>query len=146
VPPEAEAAFNAALAGNPKDGAARYYLGQVYASRNDSARALALWRSLLADTPPNAPWRAALVDRIAMLTAQGGGGPDISVMVQSLAARLSLHPDDPEGWQRLIRSYAVLGARDKAVAALADARRALRNNPAALAQLAREAGELKLLK
>jgi len=67
-------------------------------------------------------------------------------MVQSLAARLSLHPDDPEGWQRLIRSYAVLGARDKAVAALADARRALRNNPAALAQLAREAGELKLLK
>ncbi|HEY8699328.1 MAG TPA: tetratricopeptide repeat protein [Rhizomicrobium sp.] len=146
TPPDAEAAFSLALAANPKDNAARFYLGQLYASRNDRARALALWQSLLADTPPNAPWRAALVDRMAMLTGRGGAAPDIGLMVQSLAARLQLHPDDPEGWQRLIRSYAVLGDKEKAVTALAEARRALKENPAALAQLAREAEELKLRK
>jgi cytochrome c-type biogenesis protein CcmH len=146
IPPDAEAAFSLALAANPKDNAARFYLGQLYASRNDRARAFALWRSLLADTPPNAPWRAALIDRMAMLTGRGGASPDIGLMVQSLAARLHLHPDDPEGWQRLIRSYAVLGDKEKAVAALAEARRALKQNPAALAQLAREADELKLRK
>jgi cytochrome c-type biogenesis protein CcmH len=146
IPPDAEAAFSLALAANPKDNAARFYLGQLYASRNDGARALALWQSLLADSPPNAPWRAALVDRMAMLTGRGGAAPDIGLMVQSLAARLQLHSDDPEGWQRLIRSYAVLGDKEKAATALAEARRALKENPAALAQLAREADELKLPK
>jgi cytochrome c-type biogenesis protein CcmH len=144
IPPDAEAAFSLALAANPKDDAARFYLGQLYASRNDRARALALWQSLLADTPPNAPWRTALLDRLAMLTAQGSAAPDVGSMVQSLAARLRLHPDDPEGWQRLIRSYVVLGDSEKAMTALADAREALKANPAALAALAREAGELKL--
>jgi cytochrome c-type biogenesis protein CcmH len=32
---------------------------------------------------------------------------------------------DVEGWLRLVRSYVVLGERDKALAAAADARRAL---------------------
>ena len=35
-------------------------------------------------------------------------------MVESLAARLEENPDDPEGWRRLARSYAVLGEPAKA--------------------------------
>ena len=78
VTPEAEAAFRAALAGDPKDVKARFYLGQAYAERRDSAHALALWQSLLADTPPNAPWRGVLLDRIAILSGMTQAQPNIA--------------------------------------------------------------------
>jgi cytochrome c-type biogenesis protein CcmH len=43
-------------------------------------------------------------------------------MVAGLAARLAAQPDDPEGWVRLVRSYAVLGDGVKRDAALKQAR------------------------
>lgn len=48
-----EAAFKAALALDPKDLKARYYMGFDYAARGDNARAIAIWESLLADIPSN---------------------------------------------------------------------------------------------
>jgi cytochrome c-type biogenesis protein CcmH len=147
VTPEAEATFGGALGFNPKDSASRYYLGMAYAMRRDNARALVMWQSLLADAPPNASWRGALVDRIATLKAQGvGGAPDIAAMVAGLAARLRQNPNDPEGWQRLVRAYAVLGDNAKALAALTDARSAMKRNPQTLAALSAEAKALKLEK
>lgn len=146
VPPEAEAAFEDVLKADPKDRAARYYLGLAYASRRDNAKAIAIWESLLADSPGNAPWRAGLVDRLAMLKSQTGAGPDIGAMVQGLATRLKSQPNDTGGWQRLIRAYAVLGDEDKARAALADARVAMKNDASAIAALASEAKDLKLEK
>jgi cytochrome c-type biogenesis protein CcmH len=139
VPPQAEAAFNAALKINPHDPASRFYLGQVYALRGDRAHALAMWNSLLADTPANTQLHEMLVDRIAALTSQAGGAPDIAAMVAGLAARLKADPDDMQGWQRLIRAYSVLGDKGKAQAALADARSAMKSNAAALAALNAEA-------
>ena len=41
----------------------------------------------------------------------------VQKMVDSLAARLAAHPDDPAGWAMLGRSYAVLGDFGKAAAA-----------------------------
>jgi len=147
VGPEAEDAFSRAVAANPKDFAARFYLGHALAARGDIRRALALWQSLLADSPPNAPWRGRLVDSIAMLKAQSGTGPpDIGQMVAQLANRLHRRPEDPDGWQRLIRAYVVLGDLARAKAALVEARNALSKDAAAQARLALEARELKLLK
>ncbi|HEY5047264.1 MAG TPA: hypothetical protein VII49_04495, partial [Rhizomicrobium sp.] len=144
VTPEAQAAFRAALAGNPRDFASRYYLGLADAARGDSAGAIGLWQSLLADAPPGAPWRGPLLDRIAALKAEGGGAPDIGAMVAGLAGRLKANPDDPQGWQRLVRAYAVLGEREKAQAALKEARAVLKSNGAALSALRVEAASLKL--
>lgn len=146
VTAEAEQAFAHALRDNPKDFAARYYLGQAYANRRDTAHALALWTSLLADAPVNAPWRPELLDRIALLTGRSGAAPDIGAMVASLAARLKAKPKDPQGWQRLIRAYAVLGDAARAQKSLDRARAALKGDAAAIAQLALEARELKLEK
>jgi len=146
VTPAAEAAFDEVLQTNPKDQAARYFLGLAYASRHDNAKAIAIWDGLLADAPVNAPWRAALIDRLAALKAQSGAGPDISAMVEGLAARLRLHANDPQGWQRLIRAYAVLGDEGKARAALAYARVAAKKDASVLAALDAEAKELKLQK
>lgn len=145
VPPEAEAAFTAALTLDPKDMGARYYLGLAGAARGDAAHALLYWNSLLAEVPANSAVHADLVDRIAALTARGGGAaPDISAMVAGLAARLKAHPDDPAGWQRLIRAYAVLGDKDKAHAALADARKAAAGRGDDIAALGAEAKALGL--
>ncbi|MFL5237648.1 MAG: tetratricopeptide repeat protein [Rhizomicrobium sp.] len=144
VSDEAQTAFEAALAQNPKDLAARYYLGVAYAARRKDGRALALWESLLADAPPDATWREGLVDRIAALRSRNGSTPNVGAMVQLLAVRLRSHPNDPEGWGRLVKAWAVLGDTGKARAALSDARNALRNDSAALAQLSLEAKHLKL--
>ena len=46
-------------------------------------------------------------------------------MVERLAERLDRDGSDVEGWLRLVRSYMVLGDRDKARAAAGEARRAL---------------------
>jgi len=60
-------------------------------------------------------------------------------MVRSMVARLSdrLKQDgnDIEGWQRLLRAYMVLGERDKAQAAAADAKRALASDADKLRQI-----------
>jgi len=144
VTPDAENAFRSALTLDPRDPAARYYLGLAYAARGQAPQALSLWESLLADLPPS-PLRSELVDRVAGLKARtGGGAPDISAMVAGLAARLKTEPNDPEGWQRLVRAYSVLGDTEKAKAALADARKAMAKNPSALAALDAEAKDRKL--
>ncbi|MBL6853552.1 MAG: tetratricopeptide repeat protein [Alphaproteobacteria bacterium] len=145
VTPEAEAAFTQALALDPQDQAARYYLGLAEAARGNNAKALAMWKTLLADLPANSPARADLVDRIAALTAKGAGGPpDIGAMVAGLAARLKDQPNDPDGWLRLVRAYSVLGDKAKAEAALSDARKAMRARGDVLAALDTEQKELGL--
>jgi cytochrome c-type biogenesis protein CcmH len=49
-------------------------------------------------------------------------------MVSRLAERLKQDGSDLDGWMRLVRSYVVLGERDKAVAAATDARRMIGND------------------
>jgi cytochrome c-type biogenesis protein CcmH len=142
---EAEAAFRAALKLNPKEQAARFFVGQSLAARGDKPAALALWNGLLAEAPANSPLHQTLVDRIALLTAQSGGGaPDPKAMVAGLAARLKDNPNDAAGWQRLIRAYSVLGDRAQAQDALATARKTFAQQGDVVATLDAEAKDLKL--
>jgi cytochrome c-type biogenesis protein CcmH len=53
----------------------------------------------------------------------------IRAMVTRLADRLHADGADVDGWLRLVRAYVVLGDRDKAKDAAADARRALSSHP-----------------
>lgn len=140
VTKEAEAAFRQVLAQDPGNLVSRYYIGLALASRNDKAGALQLWESVLADAPPDTPWRAALVDQTAALRAQSGGAaPNPMAMVQQLATRLEANPNDLDGWLRLIRAYTVLGDKPKAVAALTRARTVFANQAPAEAALAKAA-------
>jgi len=52
----------------------------------------------------------------------------IESMVARLAKRMAENSSDVDGWLRLIKAYSVLGERDKAAAAAADARTALAGN------------------
>jgi cytochrome c-type biogenesis protein CcmH/NrfG len=56
-------------------------------------------------------------------------------MVERLAERLKTDAGDVNGWIMLVRSYNVLGERDKANAAAADAQRVLASDPEKLARL-----------
>ena len=144
VSDEAVAAFRAALKLNPREQAARFFLGQALATHGDKAGALELWNGLLAEAPANSPLHQTLVDRIALLTAQAGGAPDPKAMVAGLAARLKDNPNDAAGWQRLIRAYGVLNERAAAQEALATARKTFAGQRDALAALEAEAEDLKL--
>jgi len=135
VPDQAVAAFEAAVAAQPSNVPARFYLGLAKAQRNDRTGAIQAWQALLADVPNDAPLHQLLVDRIAMLTATAGGpggAPDPRAMVAMLAARLKADPNDAPGWIRLVRAYHVLGEDDKARSALAEARKAFAGNKDAL--------------
>lgn len=148
VTPQAESAFRESLAADPKERAARYYLGIAAAARGDAASAERLWQALLDDTPTDAPYRGEIVDRLAALKAEavarGGAAPDVRAMVDGLAARLAANPNDLEGWRRLVRAYAVLGERDKAKGALGQARAQFAADPRATAALEQTARENKL--
>ena len=56
-------------------------------------------------------------------------------MVEQLATRLHQDGSDVDGWLRLLRAYMVLGERDKAKAAVAEARGALAREPEKLRRL-----------
>jgi cytochrome c-type biogenesis protein CcmH len=147
VPPEAEEAFNAALAIDPHNAPARFYLGLARVEHNDRPGAIKLWQSLLDDTPVTSPLHQLLVDRIAALTSQtmaSGQAPNPRAMVAMLAARLKADPNDALGWVRLMRAYTVLGETEKAKQALADARKAFPNNKDAQTAFTTAAKALKL--
>jgi cytochrome c-type biogenesis protein CcmH len=59
----------------------------------------------------------------------------IAGMVARLADRLKTDGSDADGWLRLVRAYMVLGERDKARVAAADARRALAGEPEKLRRI-----------
>jgi cytochrome c-type biogenesis protein CcmH len=140
VTKEAEAVFRQVLDQDPSNLVSRYYLGLALASRGDKAGALQLWEAVLAEAPPDTPWRSALLDQVAALKAQtGGAAPNPMAMVQQLATRLESNPNDIDGWVRLIRAYTVLGDRPKAIAALSRARTVFANQAPAQAALAKAA-------
>jgi cytochrome c-type biogenesis protein CcmH len=65
-------------------------------------------------------------------------------MVARLADKLKADGSDLAGWERLLRAYMVLGERDKARAAAADARKALASDPDKLRQLDAVIKDLKV--
>ena len=68
VDDRARAAFTAALAGDPTDPIARFFLGLAKEQGGDSAGALTDWLALENDMPPDLPWKADLasnIDRVA---------------------------------------------------------------------------------
>jgi cytochrome c-type biogenesis protein CcmH len=153
VTSEAKGEFERAVASNPNEVKARYFLGLAAEQDGRSAEAAAIWRAMLAGAPAEAPWRPLVQ---AALARVGGGtapvlsgdamaaakdmnetdrGAMIHAMVERLATRLKQNGDDVEGWLRLVRAYVVMGDHDKAKSALGDARQAVANDAERLRQL-----------
>ena len=65
VTADAEAAFKRALAVDPKDPRARYFIGVKKDMDGDHAGAIDDWIALLKDTPAGAPWEQSVRDLVA---------------------------------------------------------------------------------
>ena len=142
VSPEAREAFQKAVALNPKSLTSRYFLAHGDIDDGKVDQGVAELKALLPDSPEGA--RAVLERDIVAAQGQtpapGGmadasANPAIMGMVKGLAQRLKDSPDDPAGWQRLVRSYAVLKDQAALNKALADARAYFKNRPADLAAI-----------
>ncbi len=169
VTDDTKAAFERALAHDAKNLKARFFLGVAAHQDGRSGKAAEIWRDMLKDARPDSPWtgmvREALAsvegtsETAAALRAPGPSGEDVAAaeqmkpedrnamvrgMVDRLAERLKRDGSDLEGWLRLVRAYTVLGERDRALSALADARRALGHDTDKLRRLDELVKELKL--
>ncbi len=124
--PSAIAAFRTAVEHDPTRVLARYHLARAQAQGGDNPGAVASLKALRADLALDDPRRGDLDGAIAdaQATAKPTTGQDqmIAGMVAGLAARLKEHPDDPQGWIKLVRSYAVLGDTASRDSALAEAK------------------------
>lgn len=132
VTPAARAALAEALRRNPAHPQARYFMGLAKLQDGDAAGALKDWQRLLADTPPDAPWRNGLEQQIARLDSEITAPADpaarqamIESMVAGLAARLegerASGGGTAEEWAQLGRSYRVLGRAEQARDAYSEA-------------------------
>jgi cytochrome c-type biogenesis protein CcmH len=151
VTAEALAAFKAAVALDADHVMARFFLGLAAEQDGRVTDAVAIWRALLDGAPADSRLaqfiRGELI-RVGGVPSEGPpSGPSedqvadaknlppeqriamIKGMVERLAERLGKDGSDIEGWLRLVRSYMVLGERERARAAAGEARRALAAEP-----------------
>ena len=148
---EAKTAFERAVALDKSEPKARFFIGVAAEQDGDKTKAAAIWRDMLAQAPPGAPWAATVQQALASIgeaapapplaaappgpsAADVAAAPNMSEkdrgemirsIVAGLAARLQQNGDDIDGWERLLRAYMVLGERTKAQVAAGDARKAL---------------------
>jgi cytochrome c-type biogenesis protein CcmH len=158
---EAKAAFERAFALDPNNLKAKFFIGLAAEQDGDRHKAAAIWTGMLKDAPADAPWVpmvSAALTRVggtppklaATPAAPGPSAADVAAagnmsekdrgdmirgMVAQLAEKLKADGGNLAGWQRLLRSYMVLGERDKAQAAASDAKKALANDPDKLRQI-----------
>lgn len=144
VTADARSAFEDALKAEPANPKARYFLGLALAQEGRLADAAVAWRQLAEGLPADSPWRSVAEQAAAQAeapaapaaAAAGTPGPSqqdidaaasmsagdrtamIEGMVATLDEKLRQNPRDPEGWQRLVRSYTVLGKAELAQDAL----------------------------
>jgi cytochrome c-type biogenesis protein CcmH len=146
--PAARVAFGEALKREPRSAVlARYHMARALAQDGDRPGAVKALLALQADMPADDPRRESLAEAIkeaqaepsqaqAVASAPAGGQLQmIRGMVANLAAKLAAQPDDPAGWVRLVRSYAVLGDSAARDAALAKAKARFASRPDVVADL-----------
>lgn len=153
VTDEAKNEFERAVALDAREPKARFFLGLADEQDGNRDAAAAKWRAMLKDAPANAPWVGLVRESLARVTGEPvaneapASSPSqeeiaaaqdmpeaqrnemIRGMVAKLADRLHTDGSDVEGWLRLVRAYAVLGERDQAKGAAADAKKALAQHP-----------------
>ncbi|MEO0750708.1 MAG: c-type cytochrome biogenesis protein CcmI [Pseudomonadota bacterium] len=165
VSSDAEKALRAALARDPEDPRARYYLGVYMLQVDRPDAAFRLWKSLLEDSRMDDPWTPTVLNRIGEVALRAGvqydvpdipglfAGPTdedieaaagmsaedraamISDMVASLSARLANQGGTSEEWARLIRAHGVLGNAAQARAIWEEAEQAFASDDAGLTLL-----------
>ncbi|CTQ56235.1 formate-dependent nitrite reductase complex subunit NrfG [Roseibium album] len=167
VTADAQSAFEQAVSMDATAVKPRFFLAIALGQEGKKAEAIDAWNSLLAGADETAAWVVAARQELAALEnpdaiASQSRGPTqddiaasqemdaddrqamISGMVTGLAEKLSTEGGPVEDWNRLMRSYMVLGEKQKAEDAFADASTAYADKPAELSQIKDAASKLGL--
>ncbi|MCV0425362.1 MAG: c-type cytochrome biogenesis protein CcmI [Roseibium sp.] len=167
VSADARQAFEQAVEMEPDAVKPRFFLAIALGQEGKKDSAIKAWEALLEGADETEAWVQAARQQLAELN--GGsplvaalGGPStediaaaqdmdaadrqqmISGMVSGLAERLEADGGSPEEWNRLIRAYMVLGEKQKAETALADAQAAYADKPEQLSLIKDAASQLGL--
>lgn len=164
VSTEAEAVIRDALARDPREPRARYYLGLYLIQVDRPDAAFRTWEQLLSESRPEAPWVPMIRAQIEELAWRAGvdyelapqeraPGPDaadmaaaaemsaderagmIRGMVERLESRLQDEGGEAADWARLITALGVLEETERARAAWQEAQAVFAGQDAALAAL-----------
>ena len=165
---DAQAAFQRAIQLEPQHPKSQFFLAGALAQQGRLAEAVTAWNAMRTALPAGSPWLAVVDQALAEASAQTASGAapspagpsqagpgademaaasqmspeDRSAMIETMVARLDErlkeNPRDAEGWQRLVRSYQVLGKTDAA-------RDALARGVAALGEKSEQAAQLQAL-
>jgi cytochrome c-type biogenesis protein CcmH len=152
----ARRAFEAAVARDPMDPRARFYLAIAREQDGDKEGALAVMTALVDDAPADASWAEGVRQRAAAIAQDLGLDPadilppeaaDVAASpedVEQLAARLENDPKDYQGWIELARLRVKSGDREGAQAALQRGAEVYAGAPFVQQQLRQAAVELGL--
>lgn len=164
---EARGVFERAVGLDPASPKPRFYLARASELAGDVPDAVARLNAIVETGPADAPWLPLVRENLSRLTgAPTPAAPDqgadtssaadprtmppqaqdaaIRGMVDGLDQRLAAKGGTAEEWMRLLRSYAVLGEREKALSALARARTSLAQDSEGLARIEALAKEVDL--
>lgn len=173
VSPEAETALRAALARDPRNGTARYYMGLMAAQTGRPDQAFRTWDGLMREGPADAPWIAPIRGQIEDMAARAGvnytlpeldslPGPTagdienaadmtpeerqemVRGMVDRLMNRLATQGGTAEDWARLIAALGQLGDTARASAIWAEAQQVFEARPQMLATVRAAAEQVGL--
>ncbi len=165
VTKEALTMFDEVLGIKPEHIQAGYYSGLASEQNGDIEKAVTTWQLIVDHASGDEPWLPNLKSKISKLSgaallsrtpelsedavsqAQEMNAADrnemINQMVASLAGRLDDDPNDIIGWERLIRSYLVLGRKDEARSAIVKARSHFSDNITFIQKLEKIEADLK---
>lgn len=87
VSPEAEAALIRGLEAEPRNGTARYYAGLMFAQQGRPDLAFPIWRNLMADSTPDAPWLEPIILQIEEVAYLAGLETELANLPQPAAPR-----------------------------------------------------------
>jgi len=140
---EALALFNKVLDANPENVRASYFIGLASMQRDDLENARTIWQGLVDSAKGDEPWLANVQQGLSVL--DGKDAPVLSLtkeqlervegMVDGLARRLEEDTGTRDDWQRLVRSYLVLGRQEDARNAVSRAGEIFADDPDYLASL-----------
>ncbi|MBL4836298.1 MAG: c-type cytochrome biogenesis protein CcmI [Kordiimonadaceae bacterium] len=135
ITPAAKLVLQKLLDKVPDHPAGHYYLGMTRLQADDIAGAKAIWLALADRSASDAPWMAALNERLSGLgvkppklsaeqistvanMSEAERNEFVSGMISRLQARLESQPNDAKGWLMLARSLVAVEGKESAITAL----------------------------
>ncbi len=154
---EAKMLIHEVLSIDEEHSIAKFYTGIIALQSDKPDETMRIWQGMIDNAKGDEEWLPVVRGRVAELRALEKQtklpalneekikaveemNPEdrkamIGQMVSNLAEKLEDDPDNKQGWERLIRSYIILGRSDDAEAALTSATRQFSNDKAFIAFL-----------